>query len=220
MLLCVGGVLDETALAKARAVLEARRWVDGKLTAGWLAKGVKDNRQADPADRALAELRTELAERVTAHPLVRLAARPKALSSLLLSRYEPGMAYGRHVDDALMAGARADISFTLFISPAEAYAGGELVIESSAGEQSYKLPAGGLVLYPSTTLHRVAPVTEGVRLVAAGWLRSYVRDPAAREILFDLDTARRTLFERHGRGEEVDLLSKSVANLLRMWAED
>ena len=94
------------------------------------------------------------------------------------------------------------------------------MIESSAGEQAVKLAAGALVLYPSTALHRVEPVRGGVRLAAVGWIRSFVRDAARREILFDLDRARRRLFERHGKTEEVDLLHKSTANLLRMWAED
>ena len=114
---------------------------------------------------------------------------------------------------------RSDLSFTLFLSPPDAYDGGELVIEGSAGEQAFKLPAGGLVLYPSSTLHRVAPVTRGERLAAVSWVQSQVRDPACREILFDLDTARRTLFQREGKSREFDLLSKSLANLLRLWAE-
>jgi PKHD-type hydroxylase len=130
------------------------------------------------------------------------------------------MAYGTHVDDALMGGMRTDISFTLFLSDPESYDGGELVTESHAGEQPFKLPAGSLVLYPSTTLHRVEPVTRGSRLAAVGWVRSLVRDPARRELLFDLDTARKALFDRDGKSPEFDLLSKCGANLLRMWAED
>jgi PKHD-type hydroxylase len=129
------------------------------------------------------------------------------------------MEYGSHVDDAVMGSTdpiRSDVSFTLFLNPPDAYDGGELVIESTAGEQAFKLPAGGLVLYPSSTLHRVVPVT---RLAAVSWVQSQIRDPGCREILFDLDTARRTLFEREGKSREFDLLSKSLANLLRLWAE-
>jgi PKHD-type hydroxylase len=220
MLLCIAGILDAEACARAREQLEAARFVDGKATAGWHARLVKNNRQVDLRDRSLDDLRAMLKERLLAHTLFQIAARPKALSPLLLSRYEPGMAYGRHVDDALMGGLRSDVSFTLFLSEPDSYEGGALVIETTGGEQEVKLAAGSLVLYPSTTLHRVDPVREGLRLAAVGWARSYVRSAEWREILFDLETARRSLFERDGKCEEFDLLSKSAANLLRLWAED
>jgi PKHD-type hydroxylase len=138
----------------------------------------------------------------------------------MFSAYEPGMHYGSHVDDALMAGIRTDVSFTLFLSDPESYGGGELTIESASGEDAVKLAAGSLLAYPSTTLHHVAPVTRGTRLAAVGWARSFVRNGAQREMLFDLDTARRQLFTREGKSAEYDLVSKSLANLLRMWVED
>jgi PKHD-type hydroxylase len=149
-----------------------------------------------------------------------LAVRPKALTPLLFSRTGKGMHYGTHVDDALMRGLRTDVSFTLFLSEPKSYGGGELVIEGTGGEDAFKLPAGSMIAYPATTLHRVNPVTRGERMVCAGWARSYVRDTAQRELLFDLDTARRRLFAREGKSEDFDLISKSVSNLLRMWAED
>jgi PKHD-type hydroxylase len=220
MLLCIADVLDPETCAEARSRLEEARFIDGKATAGWHARLVKDNRQADPRDRSLDSLRASLKERLLASPLFQLAVRPKALSPLLLSRYEPGMAYGRHVDDALMGGLRSDVSFTLFLAEPDRYAGGELVIETTGGEQAIKLEAGSAVVYPSTTLHRVEPVCEGVRLAAVGWARSYLRHAEQREILFDLETARRQVFERNGKGEAFDLLSKATANLLRLWAED
>jgi PKHD-type hydroxylase len=130
------------------------------------------------------------------------------------------MHYGRHVDDALMDGMRTDVAFTLFLSDPNSYDGGELTIESAAGEEAFKLDAGALVAYSATSLHRVADVTRGARLAAVGWARSFVRDPARRELLFDLDSARRQLFAREGKSAEFDLISKSFANLLRMWAED
>jgi PKHD-type hydroxylase len=119
-----------------------------------------------------------------------------------------------------MDGVRTDVAFTLFLCDPASYDGGELTIESAAGEEPFKLDAGALVAYSATSLHRVAGVTRGARLAAAGWARSFVRDPAQRELLFDLDTARRQLFAREGKSAEFDLLSKSFANLLRMWAED
>jgi len=149
-----------------------------------------------------------------------LATRPKTILGPLFSRYEPGHAYGAHVDDALMDGVRTDVSFTLFLSAPETYDGGELVIESAAGEDAFKLGSGSVLTYPSTTLHRVAPVTRGRRLAAVGWVRSYIRDPAHRELLFELETARRRLFEREGKTADGDLLAKCAANLLRMWCED
>jgi PKHD-type hydroxylase len=119
-----------------------------------------------------------------------------------------------------MGGARTDCSFTLFLSPPASYDGGELILSTSAGEDAYKLAAGSLVTYPATCLHRVAPVTRGTRLAAVGWVRSLIRDASRRELLFDLETARRRLFDREGKSEDGDLLAKCAANLLRMWCED
>lgn len=133
------------------------------------------------------------------------------------------MAYGTHTDDALMNRQtqvmRSDISFTLFLNSPDAYQGGKLIIDSAQGEQDYKLPAGAMIVYPSSTLHRVETVTAGMRLAAVSWVQSLVRAPQDREILFDLDTARQSLFEQHGKTQEFDLLSKTHANLLRKWAD-
>jgi PKHD-type hydroxylase len=118
-----------------------------------------------------------------------------------------------------MHGIRTDVSFTLFLADPDSYDGGELVIESAAGEEEIKLPAGHLVAYASTSLHRVAPVTRGERLVAVGWAQSYLRDAAQREMLFDLETAKRGLFAVSGKSPEFDLVAKTSANLFRMWAE-
>jgi PKHD-type hydroxylase len=216
----IADILDPGGIAAARETLAHAKFVDGRATAGWHAKLVKRNLQAAGADKALADLRATLSTKIGDHHLFRLAVRPKALTPLILSRYEPGMEYGTHVDDALMNGMRTDVSFTLFLSDPEGYEGGALVIESTGGEEGVKLPAGSLVAYPSTTLHRVEPVVSGVRLAAVGWVRSFIRDSAKREILFDLDTARLGLFKREGKTAEFDLLSKTSTNLLRMWAED
>jgi PKHD-type hydroxylase len=220
MFTVIAEVIDADEISKAREVLAAAEFVDGRATAGWHARLVKNNLQTAPADGAVARLKESLALKIGANPLFRLLARPKSLTPLILSRYEPGMAYGSHVDDALLNGVRTDVSFTLFLSDPDTYEGGALVIETSGGEEDVRLPAGSLVAYPSTTLHRVAEVTRGARLAAVGWARSFIRDPARRELLFDLDTARQSLFQRHGKSAEFDLLSKTSANLLRMWAED
>lgn len=220
MLVCIPDVIDAELVALAGARLAAAAFVDGKATAGWHARLVKDNLQTARGDDALDELKSILAQRIGANDLVKVAARPKRLTPLILSRYDPGMTYGTHVDDALMGQARTDVSFTLFLSDPDSYDGGELVMESTAGEQGYKLAAGGLVLYPSTTLHRVEPVTRGQRLAAVGWMTSRVRDAGQREILFDLDAALRLVFAQSGKSHAFDLLSKCAANLLRRWAED
>jgi PKHD-type hydroxylase len=114
---------------------------------------------------------------------------------------------------------RSDVSFTLFLNSPSEYEGGELVIEGADDEKAYKLEAGSAIIYPSTTLHRVDPVTRGTRLVVVGWVQSFIREASEREILFNLDTARRTIFAKDGKTPEFDLISQSIANLLRKWAD-
>jgi PKHD-type hydroxylase len=220
MQIVVGNVLSQTDIDTIRTALERARFVDGRATAGFAARTVKNNTQAAGNDRSLDTLRNLVAARILGNEVFRLAVRPKALTPVMFSRYQPGMNYGSHIDDALMDGLRTDVSFTLFLGDPESYDGGELVIESVGGEEAIKLPAGSLVAYPTTTLHRVNEVTRGQRLAAVGWARSFIRDGARRELLFDLDTARRGMFSRDGKTAEFDLLSKSLANLMRMWMDD
>lgn len=219
MIIAIPDLLGPSDLADLRALLAQAAFSDGGVTAGWSARLVKRNLQAEEcADVAAARARVE--ERLLANPVFMAAARPKSLIGPMFSRYEPGHAYGRHIDNAILGGRRADVSFTAFIASPDDYDGGELVIETHSGDEAFKLPAGGVVTYPASTLHRVEPVTRGARTAAVGWVHSYVRDPARREALFDLDTARQALFDRHGNTVELDLLSKTSANLLRMWADD
>lgn len=220
MQLAIANVLSAEEAAEVRAALASVRFLDGRATAGFAAREVKDNRQADSLDRNVKAIQQTTGDRIAANELFALAARPKQITPVVFSKYEPGMRYGNHVDDALMRGMRSDVSFTLFLSPMESYEGGELVIETSSGQDAIKLDAGSMIVYPATTLHRVNEVTHGERLAAVGWVRSFIRDAAKRELLFDLDTARKRLFAREGKSEDYDLLSKSSANLLRMWAED
>src|SRR5713101_8183016 len=166
MRIVIGNVLPAEEIETVRATLERARFVDGKATAGFAARLVKNNQQAEGSDRSLETIRKLVAERILGNEVFRLAVRPKTLSPLLFSRYERSMHYGSHVDDALMGGMRTDVSFTLFLSDPESYDGGELVIETAAGEDSVKLAPGSLVAYPSTALHRVAEVRRGVRLAA------------------------------------------------------
>jgi PKHD-type hydroxylase len=207
---------ETNAICEVLAKEEA--FADGRSTAGFHAKQVKKNEQATGAKSQAIIQKIEHA--LNQHPVFRAAAMPRNFVRLLLSRYKPGMSYGTHVDDALMDGVRTDLSFTLFLSDPGFYQGGALIIEGNDGEQEYKLPAGSLILYPSTALHRVAEVTSGERLAAAGWVRSLIRDAGQREILFDLDNTIASLRTAQAGRPVLDRLYKVRANLIRMWAQD
>jgi PKHD-type hydroxylase len=221
MQLVLDSLLEAGHLPELRHALLApdAPWRDGAATAGWHARGVKRNRQLDPASALHQRLSAELERALLKQPLLQAAALPRVLHGLRFSRMGPGEGYGRHVDNAYMPGGRSDLSFTLFLSEPESYSGGELVVESPAGEARWRLGAGQALVYPSTALHRVETVASGERLVAVGWIESRVRSAEQRELLFELDTARRSLFAREGKGEEFDLLCRCHANLLRMWGE-
>lgn len=218
MLIAIAEILSAEEIALARDTLSRARFENGKATAGWAARQVKDNLQARP-DADIEGLAAMIEARLRAHATFALAVRPRHVMGPLFSRYETGHAYGTHVDDALLGGHRSDVSFTLFLTDPADYEGGELVLESALGEEAIKLAAGSVFTYPATMLHRVAPVTRGTRLAAVGWVRSHIRDAAQRELLFDLDTARRRLFDRDGKTPEGDLLARCTANLLRMWCD-
>ncbi|MDB9311762.1 Fe2+-dependent dioxygenase [Spirulina sp. CS-785/01] len=220
MIFQIPDILSPDELTQIHTTLADAEFVEGKLTAGWYAKQVKHNQQL--GKRESQPLKRLVQTAIARHPLFQTAVRPKTVHSLLVSRYDAGMSYGRHTDNALMGGDsfwRSDVSFTLFLNSPSDYEGGELVIEGADQEQSYKLEAGSMIVYPSSTLHRVDPVKEGTRLVVVGWVQSLVRDVGNREILFDLETVRRSYFAKEGKSPEFDLLSKSIANLLRKWAE-
>lgn len=220
MIIFIGDLMDKPTRSRLTGLMERAKFVDGRVTAGELARQVKNNVQVDGQDELLPEMRQIVTECLERNQLFNVAARPRYVRPALFSRYVPGMEYGNHVDDAIMNGMRMDLSFTLFLSDPESYDGGELVIDSTAGEQEIKLPAGSAVLYPATTLHRVAPVTRGERLAAVTWVRSMIRHEQQREILFDLDRLHDAIFQRLGKSMETDLLAKSQSNLLRLWAED
>ena len=191
---------------------------DGRKTAGRFAVTVKANDQASPSselDAVLAKVGAALA----GNTVFRSAARPKALTRLILSRYRQGQTYGLHVDDALMQGIRTDLSFTLFLAEPASYDGGALIIEDSFEARAIKLNPGDMILYPSTTLHRVEEVTRGERLAVVGWAQSLIRSADQREILFDLDRAIDAIHTQDGKSVLCDSLTKTRSNLLRLWAE-
>ncbi|MCP9848528.1 Fe2+-dependent dioxygenase [Cyanobium sp. Morenito 9A2] len=210
----------ETAASLRLSLLaEHEAWRAGSATAGWHARQVKRNRQLDRSSALQRSLADQVSAALLADPLLQSAALPVRVHGLLFSRSGPGDGYGRHVDNAFMDGGRSDLSFTVFLSPPDHYEGGALVLEQPHGEEAFRLPAGQALVYPSTMLHRVEPVSAGERLVAVGWVQSRVRSAEQRELLFELDTARRTLFAQGGKGEVFDLLCRSYSNLLRMWGE-
>lgn len=222
MILSIDNVLTPEELNFVTSRLDTTDFVDGKTTAGWHARTVKHNTQLTSKAPYAQELTDLVKTALIRNPLFKIAVQPKIIHSMLFSRYEAGMSYGSHVDNAVMGNQefwRSDISLTVFLSSPSSYGGGELVIESLEGEHTFKLEAGSAIVYPSSTLHRVEAVTEGVRLAAVGWVQSLVRDPNEREILFDLDTVRRAIFHKNGKTTEFDLISKSYANLLRKWAD-
>lgn len=219
MIFTIPNLFSPEEVAALREQLASAEMVDGKVTAGWHAKAIKQNQQLDAKHSAAKPLIDQVRQTILKHPLFQAAARPRQVHTVRFNRYSDGMSYGRHTDNALMNGHRSDLSFTLFLSDPDSYAGGELVVEGIDSEQPYKLPAGSALVYPSSNLHRVEPVTSGVRWAAVGWVQSQIRDPSRREILFELDTARRSLFKQHGKTDEFDLITKSLTNLMRQWVE-
>lgn len=222
MSLILQDVLSDEDVARVRAELAELPWVSGKRTAGSAARGVKENLQGDGASPRVQELERFIVDALRRHPLFEVAARPARLSRLLISRYEPGMTYGAHTDDALMGRGedklRTDLAFTIFLAEPSSYEGGELVVQSALGDQAIKLEAGDVMLYPAGSIHHVAPVTSGARLAAVGWVQSFVSDIMQREILFDLSVTRARLAQSNAARDDLLALDKSISNLLRMWA--
>ncbi len=218
MFMVIGNVLSDADLALVRGAVGKLDFVDGRSTAGRFAATVKANEQAT-ATAARDSILELVRQRLLAHPVFASAARPLRFAPMLVSRYRHGMEYGLHVDDAIMGGTRTDLSFTLAISDPADYDGADLIVEDTFEPRAVRLNAGDLVLYPSTTLHRVAPVTRGERLAVVGWVTSQIRDCGQREMLFDLDRAVNEVFAREGKSALFDTLAKTRSNLIRMWAE-
>ncbi len=171
------------------AVNDEALWRDGKATAGGAAKQAKHNLQADASAPPIKGVLRKIESALRAHPVFAAAALPDEFARLIVSKYGAGMEYGEHVDAAYIEGVRADLSFTLFLSAPDEYSGGELIVAAAGHDDEIKLPAGALVLYPSTSIHRVAPVKDGERIAVVGWIKSRVRSGDARQILYDLACA-------------------------------
>jgi PKHD-type hydroxylase len=223
MLLTLSGLLNSAQLDKIQEVLKGAKFVDGKLTAGFAAARVKNNLEMQQDPERMKLLIRIIMSSLGHHEEFRFGALPHRVADPIFARYEPGMTYGDHVDDPIMGTAgprfRTDVSMTIFLSSPETYDGGELVVRTSFGEKRIKLAAGDAVIYPSSSLHRVAPVTRGERLVALTWIQSYVRDSARRELLYELNLAREKLLKESPGADTTGYVGRSYANLLRMWAE-
>jgi PKHD-type hydroxylase len=222
MLFAISEVLADNELEEITSVLESGEFLEGKRTAGPRAARVKNNLQFKKTDDNRERLNGLIIKALERSDVFNAAVLPQRIHRPLFARYEVGMEYGYHVDGALMDkpdALRTDVSVTVFLNEPDAYEGGELMIESPLGEQKIKLPARSAIIYPSSTLHRVAQVTRGVRLAAVTWVQSYVRDPAHREVLFDLHRIRNGLGSLHPDCLETDLAHKAYTNLMRMWAE-
>ena len=206
---------EEINILNKNLFLKDLPWEDGKKTAGNHAAKVKDNLQLDRSSN-ISKKYTELIEKkILKNDLIKSFALPKRIHGTMFTKSLQGMKYGRHIDNAFMSTGRADLSFTIFLNEKDKYYGGELLIEGLNSEEKFKLNSGGIIIYPSTYLHSVQEVINGERIVAVGWIESYIKSIEEREYLFDLDAGARTLLAKHGRSDELDLIFKSYSNLLR-----
>jgi PKHD-type hydroxylase len=225
MLLPIPEVLSAEQLAQARQLLDQTDWIDGRVTAGHQSARAKDNMQL-PEDSPVAQ---QLGDMILAalgqNPLFITAALPLRVFPPLFNRYRGGQSFGTHVDNAIrqVTGTphriRTDLSATLFFTAPEEYDGGELVVEDTYGTHTVKLPAGHLILYPSTSLHHVRPVTRGARIASFFWIQSMVRDDVERSLLFDLDLAIQRINQERNDHPAAVQLTGVYHNLLRRWAD-
>lgn len=223
MIVQIPDVLGAAQVQAMRAALLDAPWVDGLATAGHQGAAVKRNRQLAEGSPLAQALGDQVLAALERHPLFISAALPGEVYPPMFNRYEGGETFGTHVDNAvrLLPGTgrkiRTDLSATLFLAEPDSYDGGELLIEDTYGAHAVKLPVGHLVLYPSTSLHRVEPVRRGVRLASFFWVQSLVADEGGRNLLFDLDTAIQRLAQTGGDETARLQLTGCYHNLLRRW---
>lgn len=226
MLIQIPEVLSPEALERCRTMLAGADWADGRLTAGTQSAKVKQNLQLPELCEASLTVRKIVLDTLNQNALFFSAALPKRIFPPLFNRYEGAYnTFGNHIDNAVRTCAatgariRTDLSATLFLSDPGDYDGGELVIEDTYGEHEVKLPAGDMVLYPGSSLHRVEPVTRGARLASFFWIESMVRETERRRLLFEMDMAILQLRETQGDSPPAISLTGCYHNLLRMWAD-
>ena len=223
MLIYIKGILDQNQLTAAHQLIAAGKYSDGSSSAGMAARRVKHNEELTLTQAHMNDLNNLVMNSLVNHPVYRSAALPLRIAAPYYAHYTEGMSYGEHVDDPIMGQGselyRSDISITIFLNSPADYDGGELVIQTSFGEQQIKLPAGDAVLYPSSSTHRVAEVSRGERLVAVSWVQSLVQEPERRALLHDMNQARETLLRDKPDAEETRQVNQSYVNLVRMWSD-
>lgn len=223
MLITIPDVLDQQRLDFVSKTLDKAKFVDGKISAGMAAKRVKNNEELSADDAMMQQLNNIVMGSLVQHPEFQAAAFPLRVAAPFYARYGSGMTYGDHVDDPIMGPPgqqyRTDVSTTVFLNEPDEYEGGELVINTTYGEQRMKLAAGSAVVYPSGSLHHVAEVTKGQRLVAVTWTQSMIRDAEKRELLYNLNQARESLLKNRPDDAETKKVDVSYINLFRMWSE-
>ncbi|MET0364072.1 MAG: Fe2+-dependent dioxygenase [Sphingobium sp.] len=224
MLLHIPALLTADDVARAQGLLGEAEWEDGRRTAGHRAQGVKNNQQLHPDRPEAQQLGALIGERLMRHPSFLAAALPLRVMPPRFNRYAGDGHYGNHVDNAIFPvpgtniSVRSDVSMTIFLSDPADYDGGELMIEDTFGAQRIKLPAGDAILYPGSSLHRVTPVTRGVRLASFFWAQSLVAQDHRRRMLYELDLAIQGLGADHPEHGSVDTLTNLYHNLLREWS--
>lgn len=223
MLVTIPKVLNKEDIRVIQDLMATANFREGSNSAGSEAKRVKNNHEMFISEIEVQRLNNLVMGKLVQNPTYIATAFAAKIAAPYYAKYSEGMSYGNHVDDPVMGPPnqryRSDISITIFLNEPDAYDGGELVINTAFGEQQIKLEAGDIVLYPSSSTHRVAEVTRGERLVAVTWLQSTVRDPAKREILYNLSQAREVMMKTMPETKELELLSNSYVNLLRMWSD-
>ncbi|HEV8015988.1 MAG TPA: Fe2+-dependent dioxygenase [Stellaceae bacterium] len=225
MLSHIPGVVKPDQVTAFRALLDRADWVDGRGSAGFMAERVKHNQEVPPTHPAAQQIGAAILGALAANPLFIAVALPLRICPPFFNRYQGGETYGTHNDSALInvPGApgpvRGDLAATLFLTAPETYDGGELIVEDTYGLHRVKLPAGDLILYPASSLHRVAPVTRGARVSSFFWIQSMVRDDSQRALLVSLDRARGELHRALPDNPAVMQVLNIYHNLLRMWAE-
>jgi PKHD-type hydroxylase len=226
MMLAIPDLLDGEGVARVRALIDAGEWADGNATSGHQSALAKKNEQLPEDSAAAREAGRLVLDALGRSPLFIAAALPLKIFPPLFNRYQGGETFGTHIDNAVRIHrgsefrVRTDLSATLFLEAPDAYDGGELVVEDNLGANAVKLPAGDLLLYPASSLHRVEPVTRGARVASFFWVQSMVRDDAARAMLFDLDRSIQAVAADRGQADkEVIRLTGVYHNLLRRWAD-
>lgn len=226
MLLEIPGVFSKAEVAECRRALDAAEWVDGNVTSGFQAALAKRNEQLPHSGAVAREWGARIVAALEKNPLFVSAALPQTILAPLFNRYGAGHGFDNHVDNSIRMNPatgrriRTDLSATLFLSEPDEYDGGELTVEDTYGDHVVKLGAGDMILYPSTSLHNVTPVTRGLRVASFFWIQSLIRSDAQRALLFDMDVAIQSLGARVGSGDAalVQLIG-TYHNLLRLWAE-